>query len=168
MSKACLGQVPNCDRDAIHVALKKVTVGVDGLQPGDHVALIRQDTIGIADNPIGIIDPFLKSVKKGDSVWLCLYPNSVVDMIHHWSHPSFDQDKHTSEMWIRQYAAGMCINYDDLMWHADHYLKYRSYWCEGGRFEGEYLNPAFWDHYEKVTGVAVDDDDRNSFFTCSC
>lgn len=46
---------------------------------------------------------------------------------------------------------------------AKSYLEYGYYWCEGGRFEGDYLNNEFWDHYEKATGEIVKEDDRGSF-----
>ena len=42
------------------------------------------------------------------------------------------------------------------------------YICHGGAFEGEGVDPLFWDKLSIVLDEEVADKDRNSFFSCSC
>lgn len=42
------------------------------------------------------------------------------------------------------------------------------YICHGGAFEGEYVDPLFWDKLAIVLDKEVPDEDRNGFFSCSC
>ena len=42
------------------------------------------------------------------------------------------------------------------------------YICHGGAFEGESVDPLFWDKLSIVLDEEVADKDRNSFFSCSC
>ena len=42
------------------------------------------------------------------------------------------------------------------------------YICHGGAFEGESVDPLFWDKLSIVLDEEVPDEDRNSFFSCSC
>jgi len=87
-------------RDAIHVAVAPVVASQD-LNPGDHV---NKDGAKGCD-PIGIVDPFLKKkVKRGQTFWLLLYPNTVIGMRHHWIHPVFDGQREIAEQWLRKYA----------------------------------------------------------------
>ncbi|MEZ6122938.1 MAG: hypothetical protein R3C49_07150 [Planctomycetaceae bacterium] len=79
-------------RDAIHIAIAPVTA-VELLCPGQHVGLVRSDSyefVGRSPEPVGIVDPFLKSaVEPGQRFWLFLYPNSVTGLRHVWTHPAF-------------------------------------------------------------------------------
>lgn len=104
------GSIP--DRDAIHVAVAPVEVedfdsderwgqpGGGGLPPGTHVGLTRDRSWGdlpiVTADPeqrgelIGVIDPFLTvPVRHGQRCWLYLYPNTVTNLRHDWTHPSF-------------------------------------------------------------------------------
>ena len=42
------------------------------------------------------------------------------------------------------------------------------YICHGGAFEGEGVDPLFWDKLSIVLDEEVPDEDRNGFFSCSC
>lgn len=46
--------------------------------------------------------------------------------------------------------------------------KWGDYICHGGAFEGEHVDPLFWDKLSIVLDQEVSDKDRNSFFSCSC
>lgn len=174
MSEAKLGQILDntAERDAIHVAIAPV-IASQPLGPGEHVGLNERGEACYGDNPIGIVDPFLTTVvQMGERFYLCLYPNTVTGMRHHWRHPSFADNEgervQASKDWIAKEAAIAGIDYDEIMSAAEQYLKYDDYLCDGGRWDGHYLNQDFWTHYEIVTGVKVREEDRGSFFSCSC
>lgn len=41
-------------------------------------------------NGIGIVDPFLPHpVEAGQLFWMVLYPQTVLNLHHHWDHPAF-------------------------------------------------------------------------------
>ncbi|MCA9067276.1 MAG: hypothetical protein KDA84_00025 [Planctomycetaceae bacterium] len=78
-------------RDAIHIAVAPVTAVCD-LEPGQDIGFVRgnRESVGPCENPIGIVDPFLKdTIKAGQRFWLFLYPNTVTGMRHFWKHPAF-------------------------------------------------------------------------------
>lgn len=83
-------------RDAIHTAVTPVVAGHD-MWPGDHVGLNavtgeadERSDLCVNGRLIGIIDPFLLGkVKKGQRVWLVLYPNSITGLRHVWTHWAF-------------------------------------------------------------------------------
>jgi hypothetical protein len=183
MSNPTLGKLLNGgeQRDAIHVAIVPVTAG-EPVKPGQHVGLIKSDgkTIGRADDPIGIVDPFLRStVQEGQSCYLCLYQNTVTGMRHVWEHPSFKDEaplvvETTSEElsiardYVCELAEEVGSNYQELMDGAAKYLNCGSYLYGGYQMEGTSVPDEFWDHYEVLTGTKVPSDSRGSFFSCSC
>lgn len=77
-------------RDAIHFALAPVIAGEDLLR-GEKVCV--ESGLAIARNcgSIGIVDPFLEEpqVPKGSRFWLFLYPGTITNLRHVWSHPAF-------------------------------------------------------------------------------
>jgi hypothetical protein len=81
-------------RDAIHIAVAPV-VAVDYLEPGQHVGLVTpgnlENVAALSDTKlIGIVDPFLTArVEPGQRFYLFLYPNSITNLRHVWSHPAF-------------------------------------------------------------------------------
>lgn len=84
---------PKAGRDAIHVAVAPCVAFAD-LEPGEHVGLIplpgNTEIVGVAPNPIGIVDPFLTAtIRKGERFYLCLYPDTVTGLRHVWTHPAF-------------------------------------------------------------------------------
>lgn len=76
--------------------------------------------------------------------------------------------------WIKNYANGLGLDVDELMDYADMWIDSRrrgswgSYLCKGGDLEGEYVSDEFWDNYDIVRDRSTDEDERGSFFTCSC
>jgi hypothetical protein len=79
-------------RDAVHIAIAPVTAA-ETLAPGQHVGFVAEgdlETVGVAENPIGVVDPFLREpVRKGQRFWLFLYPNTITGLRHVWTHPAF-------------------------------------------------------------------------------
>lgn len=168
-------------RDAIHLAVEPI-IAVEKLYPGQDVGL-KDGGAGVTDNPVGIVDPFLKTpVLAGERFWLVVYPRQIESLRHVWSHPAFEQSDASgptseSQQWIKAFAAEIDQTYNKLMQAA-------SYWVEGER-EGQQWNgnytydnsesykdvpdekwEEFWHHYEIVTGTTAKE--RTSFFTCSC
>lgn len=76
-------------RDAIHVAVVPVIADCK-MWPGEHVGLLDNGKASAIEHKIGVVDPFLKEpVKAGDRFWLFLYPNTITDLRHVWTHPAF-------------------------------------------------------------------------------
>lgn len=110
-----LGKLASEDagRDAIHVAVAPV-VAAENLSIGQHVGIAEDGRASAKAKPIGIVDPYLKGfVEAGQRFYLCLYPNTITSLRHHWVHPAFKDEgpaepekdvKAASEAWLRQYA----------------------------------------------------------------
>src|SRR6478736_7280535 len=121
-----LGQLITGDafRDVIHIAVTPI-IAAHNMAPGSHVGL---DADGKATkNPgdfIGVIDPFLKgTVKKGKTVYLFMYPNTITGLRHEWTHPAFETKPaapamHPSEFWLRNFADEVGADYDEMMYVA--------------------------------------------------
>ncbi len=164
------------DRDAIHVAVAPVTAA-ETLNPGERVGLLGDGTASASASEIGIVDPYLVGmVRKGQRFWLFLFPKTITNLRHHWTHPAFEAvnapeglsipsaSMSPSERWIRQFAERLDVGYRTLMEGAAEWVRSGDYLCLGGLLEGETVPEEFWRHYEIVTGVKGE----GSFFTCSC
>lgn len=173
------------NRDAIHVAVVPVTAQVV-LIPGQKV---NPEGLPLG-TLVGIVDPFLPDVvRPGQRFWLWLTPGTVTDMRHHWRHPAFaEQDKPSrpisdvagtkspaehasySESWLREYAAGTGIEFDDLLAAGEQYA--RTGYCTVQHNSQDWrdeFNRNFWHHYEIFTGTKVSDEVRESNpFCCTC
>ncbi len=178
---------PNEKRDAIHLAVEPVIAGHD-LRPGDDVRITSKGTACHGPNPVGIVDPFLKTpVKQGQRFWLVVYPRQITSLRHVWSHPAFKEEpsepseedrikidevenmldgKLTAKQFMNQFALSINSTYDEVLAKAKDYAENGEYWNEGGRFESMSVPDEFWDHYEKITGEHPLD--RGSFFSCAC
>lgn len=176
-----LGKIigPNEKRDAIHLAVEPA-IAYHVLRPGDHVGFIG-DGMGISDNPVGIVDPFLTApIKPGERFWLIVYPRQITSLRHVWTHPAFDdpvpvvatvdRGEQASVARLQDFANSISASYDELMENAAIYVESEEYWCEGDRFDGEYISDPdeFWRHYEIVTGTKVPNNIRGSFLSCDC
>lgn len=79
-------------RDAVHIAIAPATAAAE-LRPGQHVGFVTPgdlETVGAADQPVGVVDPFLPApVRPGQRFWLFLYPNTITGLRHVWTHPAF-------------------------------------------------------------------------------
>jgi hypothetical protein len=60
------------------------------------------------------------------------------------------------------------VTYEELVDRVTAYVVSGAYWNGGEAFEGMGVGDEFWDHYTAITGRRVKEDDRGSFFTCSC
>jgi hypothetical protein len=182
------------DRDAIHIATVAVIAHED-LVPGTHVGFPTKeaDVMGASEiAPVGIVDPFLTTtVKKGERFWVFLYPGTVTSLRHNWTHPAFDvrsqliraMEETPAKRRMKEFAAQLNsdageddgyggtyepVTFEELISRATAHVQSGDYWSEGGRFEGQSLYDEFWDDFEQLTGIKVKDDDRYSFFSCSC
>lgn len=175
--KITLGQFLSGDehRDAIHIAIAPV-IANEKLYPGQAIGFVVDgdiERVGDCANCIGIVDPFLtKPVVPDQKFWMMLYPNTITSLRHEWVHPAFaitDKDKTVaSKEWLAMFAQSLGMDYEELIDAAKRYATYGDYLIQGGRFEGVSTPRGFWDHYENATGETVCDDDRGSFFSCSC
>src|SRR5262245_51499337 len=76
-------------RDAIHIAVAPVEA-CRKLHAGDHIS-IADGKADLGGETVAIVDPFLMTpVQAGQRFFAWLYPNSITDMHHHWTHPAFD------------------------------------------------------------------------------
>ena len=95
MNPPTLGQLITDDakRDAVHVAIAPVTAG-EPLGPGFHVGVHDGYAYHDQVNHIGVVDPFLpEDIREGDCFYIFLYPNTITDMRHMWTHPAFAPTK---------------------------------------------------------------------------
>ena len=82
-------------RDAIHIAVAPVTCAKK-FKPGQHVAVERSVAVEPSQYTpaVGIIDPFLKNdVYPDERCWVLLFPNTITDLRHHWTHPEFEAEE---------------------------------------------------------------------------
>lgn len=181
MSDPLLGKFPNqyAQRDAVHVAIIPI-IASSGLSPGQRIGIAEENGVfcsdSDADEPIGIVDPFLtRKVKPGERFYLCLFPGTVHGMRHHWLHPQFqvkaepdDGKKEPARIVIQKCADDAGISFDEIIRAANDYLDNGEYLVEGSRWDRHHLDDSFWDAFEVWTGRKVPSDDRGSFFSCSC
>jgi hypothetical protein len=168
------GVIKEGDRDAVHIAVLPVLAHSD-MEPGMHIGF--KNGFSTFENPIGIVDPFLKKVNAGEKFYLFLYPNTITSLRHVWIHPDIpseiqeevvEKNTNPSKEWIENFAGGLGLSYEEIMDAAEEYVEHGEYFVQGGRFEGEYVPDEFWPHYESVTGKKVAEKDKGSFFSCSC
>jgi len=171
-------------RDAIHIAVAPVFADMD-LRAGDHVGFVkgRNDLVRKnVDNTIGIVDPYLtRPVKKGEQFWLCLYPNTVTSLRHHYTHPAFSEDKEPepvkyddkeeSRKWLQKYAERMsCYDSPEQAFGVlIDGLKHGNLFAHGSDLHGVHdLDDAddLRYHAERFLGIRINWDDFS--FSCSC
>lgn len=93
-------------RDAVHVAMISAVCGDEFLSRGQSVGLTN-GTASVSPKSIGIVDPFgPEVVKRGQLTWVCLYPNTITDMKHHWEHPEIDAGEKCSSCGVRSPLEG--------------------------------------------------------------
>ena len=171
-------------RDAIHIAIAQVTAATS-LAAGTDVGFIglSKTHVNQCENPIGIIDPFLKEpAHAGDRVWLFLYPNTVTSLSHHWSHPAFTEeqlivvDKAASVRWIEDWlneSGNGDLEYDALIGMISGCKNDypactidKDYLHINGKDSYGDIPTEFWHHAEIVTGIKFPD--KPTKFSCSC
>lgn len=96
--KPNIGEVPVEDarRDAIHIAVVPLMAG-ENLKPGqtfdlcDRGRAVISGTHDYVDSVrVGIVDPFRTDmIKSGSRFWGFLFPNTITNLRHIWTHPAF-------------------------------------------------------------------------------
>lgn len=176
----------NVNRDAVHIAVAPV-IAFESMRPGTHIGLLSDGTATIAPTMfIGIVDPFLESpVKRGQQFYMFLYPNTITDLKHVWTHPAFSDEvtitksKSESEQWLRNFIdRSDCPSYEDIITAVmkgsssksnqdyGNVTFYDGYLTSIGHDASGEIPPEFWDHIEVVTGKKITQ--RPEYFSCSC
>lgn len=179
-----VGEILNSDqlRDAIHIAVAAV-VATEVLAPAQTIGFVEGDTHNHNVDvcacelamSVGIVDPFLRDkVKPGQRFWMFLHPNTITSLRHNWTHPAFsgeaqvEEHKSRSMEWMERFAGQYGVSASDMIQAGRNYIRTGAYYSEGGTFEGESVPEEYWDHFQIITGDAVDEDQKESFFSCSC
>lgn len=164
-------------RDAIHIAVAPV-IATEKLYPGQEVVWgdahtndgVRAGVVG--EMPLGIVDPYLKGpVFPNQTFWMFLMPGTVTVVRHEWVHPAFSAHVAGavgSEKYVRDMAERLDMTPGRLIEAAKDFLHEGRYLTGGSEMEGEFTPPEFWPHFENLTGIKVDEDHRENFFSCSC
>ena len=182
-----LGKLPDKDakRDAAHVAYIPV-VSLTDLNPGEKVHAYFNSDNGYFEAfarekyPTGIIDPFLmEPVKAGQLVYVVLFPNTITDMAHHWSHPAFP-DRYKCETdfkklkeakdFIRSFAEELDITFEEALNAGDEYLAMGVFLIlnyDTPEFVSD-LAPSYWDAWSILRKRPIPQDTDGSPFSCSC
>lgn len=120
MSDITLGQLITTpqQRDAIHIAVAPV-IAAEAMEPGQHIQLNHEGKACSGKEPIGIVDPLLRTdVMPGEQFWLWLYPKTVTNLRHDWSHPVMDKvvaGKAEAEKRLRAFAARYEADFDEVV-----------------------------------------------------
>jgi hypothetical protein len=171
-------------RDAIHIAVAPVVAGAR-LRPGDHVGLLGGGEAVPHEEPVGVVDPFLRdAVEPGQRFWLLLYPYTITSLRHEWRHPAFgaldatkiSHEDHAakSRAWIEQHARAMGLSEDVLMENAREWLHDNSAWPDyfvqlgSERWRDTFDATEFWHHFEVVTRTVVPEEKKTNPYCCTC
>lgn len=112
-------------------------------------------------------DPQLKpfSAKRGsDELAKAAMMTSMVSSVDSEDAATIEK----SRQWVLRFANGLDLDYDELMDAASDYLDCGEYLVKGGDLEGCSVPDEFWDHYQIIKEEKIDENDRGSFFSCSC
>lgn len=184
MSNVRLGErltTEDVERDAVHVALVRVYSNMP-VYPGQHVGLVEgsQECVSPSSDPyIGIVDPFLSgAIEPSTRFYMCLYPNTVTGMRHHWEHPSFVdtnvsivETKAKSVAWLVDFAKRARTDYETLLEAAKSRIGQGAGldWVSQG-FDTEDCvwveKEEMWEHLCIVLDCTQPNDD--CLFTCAC
>lgn len=171
------------DRDAIHMAIYP-GIAAESLDPGQHVGFVRGRKFGPSDVTMGIVDPFLKeNVEPDQEFWVFLYPNTITDLRHHWTHPKFPEytekqrraelvlSGSESEEWIKGFADRIGLGFEEVIDNAKMRLRDDEHYyifSVDTPDECDSEIGTFWEHFETLTGRKVSSDKKQSFFSCAC
>jgi len=153
----------DAERDAIHVAIAPAMAACK-LHPGQEVGIDGHGQANPTVQAIGIVDPFLKEcVYAGTCIYVCLFPETVTGMRHHWSHPAFDNsaDKSAesdSVVYLKAFAEDAYLSYDQLLDILENYCKHDEHFTQQGteaarEAYGQCNEEVFWKHVKTVTGL---------------
>lgn len=187
-------------RDAVHLACEPITNNTDrGWMSGQPLAKQPSGKFRAAregDEIIGIVDPFLAamtgneyaSVEPGDQCYIILLPGAITSLRHVWEHHAFDDeapapvhtdeevsvntDAQKSEEWLRDFADGHGVDYDEMIDAAKGHILNPNGWSNyvtgGSEAEGAYTGDEFWGHVGKLLGITVMESQQGNIINCSC
>jgi hypothetical protein len=169
----------DAQRDAIHIAVAPVVAGEE-LKAGYHVGLNEAGEAVGRTTSIGIVDPFIHThVRKGETFWLFMYPNTITSLRHDWTHPAFKDEPPVVKEHVP--PAEAVKEMKKLISDKSGYRGYESImddadvWVKAGRAteDSDYdfdLEDSewdrFWELYEQIRGVRVAEDSKSSFYVC--
>lgn len=150
---------------------------------GQRIGFVKKgdfELVGLTSEPIGIVDPFLKTmVFERERFWMFLLPNAITSLRHDWTHPAFkcepEPDKRESEVWLRAFAADAGLDYLEMIAMVSDYLVSGEPCVEQGSKTARDAfdrvdKDLFWTHIENATGQSrpTSGDFWYSSFSCSC
>lgn len=160
-------------RDAIHVAVAPV-IAAESMEPGQHIQLNHEGKACSGKEPIGVVDPYLRTdVMPGDTFWLFLYPKTVTNLRHDWSHPVMDKvvaGKAGAEKWLREFASTWNKEFDKMVREADSGDGVTASGMDiHGWSELDDGGAEFWRQLEIYTGKKFSKQHReDTYIPCSC
>lgn len=72
-----------------------------------------------------------------------------------------------AKAFVEEHASELNLSYEELMGHADEYVRSGDYYVGGAEAEGYCIPEEFWEHWELITGRTTDGR-RGNFIGCSC
>lgn len=166
------------ERDAIHVAIIPVMADMI-LYPGQSVGVCEKQIpkVDTMSESVGIVDPFLKDrIFPGQWFYLFLFPRTVSNLRHNWSHPAFFEnakDIQRSIEWLKNFASRHNFSYPydgegpykEMMRQVKVYLSRGT--SDSDSWQHIELDNTFWDHIETVLDQKIVDY-RTEYIPCSC
>jgi len=164
------------ERDAVHVAIYPAEAGMM-LSPMQPVTVIDGVALAAKDRGVGIVDPFLnETVFRGQCFWVCLYPDTVTGIVHHWKHAAFDDGnlrefdelpKIKAQKYLEHVAMCVDLNVGHLKTVLSNYIKYDRVEIFGYDIDYDFNTKEMWDAYFVITGNKITDSDTLPF-RCAC
>lgn len=167
------------DRDAVHFAIAPMEAA-ERLYPGQHVGTDGHGRIAGSQPHIGVVDPFLRHpVLAGERCWMMLYPNSITELRHAWTHPAFPSkasgSPSESERYLRGYAERAGLGYERLLEGAKSFVRGGGDHEDGIRYHTDLESffyderAEFWAAFQAVTGMSVPEEMKDrQIFWCAC
>lgn len=183
MSTPVLGKLitTNPDRDCVHFAIMPVSAAVEGMKPGQRVAILPGMDMCCPerdDNPdlkaVGIIDPWLRKseLRMFDKFWVILDPGTIKTLRHVWRHPAVD----TPAIVIGDFADRIGSDFATVV---DFLEKLRDNpgddWAKILEVKDSHVPPvsddewnAFREAVESYVGIKLDGKTADRYFVCGC
>lgn len=81
-----------------------------------------------------------------------------------------DKLKGNHRKWITEFARDIDQTFETVIAAAEQFLSTGDYTYDNSESYKDHWDkfPEFWVHYEALFGVQVEDEKKESFFTCSC
>lgn len=95
--------------------------------------------------------------------WIKKYAENLTDRVSEYYNDDAEPE----------YSGGEPITAEDLIEVGSSWIDTGNRWggdyiTRGGTFEGEAVDPTFWDKLSLILEIEIPQDKRNSFFSCSC